>query len=64
MQRALLQENTYDCRVFTIVSIYLLLHGLELGYRTYNQRKIYMRKMQVVITHTRHHLAEEPVVAR
>ena len=44
------QENTYDYGVFTIVSIYLLSHGLELASTTYNQQAIYLRKVQEVHT--------------
>ena len=45
------QENTYNCGVFTIVSIYLLSRGLELASTTYNQQAIYSRKVLVGITH-------------
>ena len=45
------QENTYDCGVFTIVSIYLLSRGLELASTTYNQQAIYSRKVRVKIAH-------------
>ena len=45
------QENTYDCGVFTIVSIYLLSRGLELASTTYNQRAIYSRKVREGIAH-------------
>ena len=45
------QENTYNCGVFTIVSIYLLSRGLELTSTTYNQQAIYLRKVRVGIAH-------------
>lgn len=45
------QENTYDCGVFLIVSIYLLSRGLELASMTYNQRAIYSRKVREGIVH-------------
>ena len=45
-RKAPAQENTYDCGVFTIMSIYLLLRGLELASTTYNQRAIYSMKVQ------------------
>ena len=49
--RAPQQENTYDYGVFTIVSAYLILRGIELTRETYNQRAIYSRKVRIGLAH-------------
>ena len=50
-QNAPRQINTYDCGVFTLVSMYLLSRGLELSSSTYDQQSIYRRKVRLCIAH-------------
>ena len=50
-QNAPRQFNTYDCGVFTLVSMYLLSRGLELSSSTYDQQSIYRRKVRLCIAH-------------
>ena len=50
-QNAPWQINTYDCGVFTLVSMYLLSRGLELTSSTYDQQSIYRRKVRLCIAH-------------
>ena len=50
-QNAPRQINTYDCGVFTLVSMYLLSRGLELSSSTFDQQTIYRRKVRLCIAH-------------
>ena len=45
------QTNTYDCSMFTLVSIYLLSRGLELSPLVCNQQSISRKKVRPSIAH-------------
>ena len=50
-QNAPRQFNTYNCGVFTLVSMYLLSRGLVLSSLMYDQQFIYRRKVRLCIAH-------------